>query len=92
MIFCIKDDDLYLQEGQNRRCIFSSKQLGMNAVGNGSFLLSSIMGGEPCREDSCVFKKLGHMLQHRGSQRAGLLNALASPGALAPSKGHLQSL
>ena len=50
------------------------------------------MGGEPCREDSCVFKKLGHMLQHCGSQRAGLLNALASPGALAPSKGHLQCL
>lgn len=35
-------------------------------------------------------KKLGHMLQHCGSQHAGLLNALASPGALALSKGHLQ--
>ena len=92
MVFCIKDDDLYLQEGQNTRCIFSSKQLGMNTVGNGSFLVELNNGGEPCREDSCVFKKLGHMLQHCGSQRAGLLNALASPGALAPSKGHLQCL
>ena len=68
------------------------KAVGYEGRGKWLFLVELNNGREPCREDSCVFKKLGYVLQHRGSQPAGLLNALASPGALAPSKGHLQCL
>lgn len=46
-----------------------------------AFLIELSNGSESHAERTPSLKKLGHMLQHCGSQRSGLLNALSHLGA-----------
>lgn len=77
MDFLHKDDDLNFQE--SHRVHVFLKALGYECYGEWLFLVKVNNGRReenlPCREDSRMYKRLGHILQHRGSQRVGLLNA-----------------